>query len=95
MQQTETLNQSRKLQQLDLKKTLTALEEEWRVTVQKNVAIERECVALEARIAALRAEKGYGIPPAVCCVRVSPSSHVCCARRLSEQDPTDDAEMAQ
>lgn len=58
MQQTETLNQGRKLQQLELKKTLTALEEEWRETVKKNVAIERECAALEARIAALRKEKG-------------------------------------
>lgn len=66
IQQTETLNQSRKLQQLELKKALTALEEEWQSTVRKNVAIEAECVALEARIAALRTEKGC-VCGGVCC----------------------------
>ena len=59
MQQTETLNQGRKLQQLELKKTLAALEGEWKATVRKNVAIEAECAALEARIAGVRKEKGY------------------------------------
>ncbi len=55
----EAINQARNLQQLDMKKDLVALENEWKATIAKNVEIERACAALEAQILALRKEKGY------------------------------------
>lgn len=55
----EAINQARKLQQLDMKKELVALESEWKSTVAKNVEIDQACSALEAQIASLRKEKGY------------------------------------